>query len=390
MVFVKFICMLNSYVEVVDSWDGWLQLEPYWNTLVESSQYPSIYSSFEFLTIAWKHYHSKKSRPLILLIKDSNSHALIGIAPFRIETFRWFNMSLQACEYLVTNDVDKPYIIPLKGEDERCWLAVGKYMVNNASSWDLVELMEIRDGLAYKSFQSCFNLPRFHSKVAEDSSGLLIDLTESWDVFYRGHKKFRKKLRVLEGKLNDGFTFEYTKDEAEAQQALERYIELEANSWKHGKIGVSRDEKHLGFYRELIPLLAAKGQVHFGFLASGNNTLSGEIAYSFADQVYFCHGTFDQKYAEFSPGKVSTGLFIGELTGKEFTQGDFLCGFANYMNPWSTGLVKTSSLFIYKISPKILYVFSILALFKILRPIKNSLLRMKKWLVERKGTLREG
>lgn len=376
--------MKDTYVESINSWEGWMALETQWNELVVSSSFPSIYSSFDFLTLAWKHYHSNKSCPLILLIKDQKTDALIGIAPFRIQSFTWFGISLQACEYLVTNDVDKPYIIPLAGHDDRCWLAVGQFMSENSSVWDIFELMEIRDGLATtKVLQSCFKLPKFHHKSEEDGTGPLIDLTQSWDEFYQGHKKFRKKLRTLEKKLPDGFSFEYINDEARVEASLERYIELEGRSWKRGKIGVSKDEKHLAFYRDLIPTLAGKNQIHFGFLSSGQATISGEMAYSFNDQVYFCHGTFDQDFSEFSPGKVSTGLLIGELTGKQFIQGDFLCGFAGYMSPWSSSHLETNSLFVYRITPKMLYIFSILAMLKVLRPIKQWFIAMKKKMIDK-------
>jgi hypothetical protein len=376
--------MKDTYVESINSWEGWMALETQWNELVVSSSFPSIYSSFNFLTLAWKHYHSKKSCPLILLIKDRETDAIIGIAPFRIQSFTWFGISLQACEYLVTNDVDKPYIIPLAGQDDRCWFAIGQFMSENSSVWDIFELMEIRDGLTTaKVLQSCFKLPKFHNKFEEDGTGPLIDLTQSWEEFYQGHKKFRKKLRTLEKKLPDGFSFEYINDESRVEASLERYIELEGRSWKRGKIGVSKDEKHLAFYRDLIPTLAEKGQIHFGFLSSGQATISGEMAYSFNDQVYFCHGTFDQNFSEFSPGKVSTGLLIGELTGKQFIQGDFLCGFAGYMSPWSSSHLKTNSLFVYKITPKMLYIFSILATLKVLRPIKQWFIAKKKKMIDK-------
>lgn len=376
--------MKDTYIESIHSWEGWMALETQWNELLVSSNFPSIYSSFDFLTLAWKHYHSQKSCPLILLIKDKKTNSLIGIAPFRIQTFTWFGISLQACEYLVTNDVDKPCIISLEGEDDRCWQAVGQFMSESSSDWDIFELMEIRNELnTTKVLSGYFKLPQYHSKTEDDGSGPLIDLTQSWQDFYQGHKKFRKKLRTLEKKLPEGYSFEYVNDEEKLEASLERYIELEGKSWKRGKIGVSKDEKHLAFYRDLIPTLARKGQVHFGFLMSGQATISGEMAYSFNDQVYFCHGTFDQDFSEFSPGKVSTGLLIGELTGKQFIQGDFLCGFAGYMNPWASSQLGTHALFVYKITPKMLYVFSILATFKVLRPIKQWFVSMKKKMIEK-------
>jgi hypothetical protein len=374
--------MKDTYVESINSLEAWIAFETQWNELVISSSFPSIYSNFDFLTLAWEHYHSEKSCPLILIVRDTKTDTLIGIAPFRIQNFIWFGMSLQACEYLVTNDVDKPYIISLDGYDDRCWLAVGQYMSENSSVWDIFELMEVRDGLnTTKVLDTCFKSPKFHTKSIADGAGPLIDLTQSWQDFYQGHKKFRKKLRTLEKKLQEGFSFEYVNDEAKAQSSLERYIELEGRSWKCGKIGVSRDERHLAFYRDLIPALAKKGQVHFGFLMSGNVTISGEIAYSFNDQVYFSHGAFDQDFSEFSPGIVSTGLLIGELTGKEFVQGDFLCGFAGYMNPWSSSLLKTHSFSVYKITPKMLYIFFVLATFKLFRPIKKWLMSLKNRLI---------
>ncbi len=103
--------MANLYVDVISDWHDWLALEPIWNSLVAKSKHPSIYSSFEFLTLSWKHFHSKNSNIHIILIKDRLTQEIIGIAPFRIQAFTWFRVNFNACEYITTAEVDKPTII---------------------------------------------------------------------------------------------------------------------------------------------------------------------------------------------------------------------------------------------------------------------------------------
>jgi CelD/BcsL family acetyltransferase involved in cellulose biosynthesis len=63
--------------------------------------------------------------------------------------------------------------------------------------------------------------------------------------------------------------------------------------------------------------------------------VAGEITYRFKDRLFFAQAAYNPKFAELSPGIVFAGLVIKDFSGKNYTIGDNLCGYADYLNPWA-------------------------------------------------------
>jgi len=82
--------------------------------------------------------------------------------------------------------------------------------------------------------------------------------------------------------------------------------------------------------------------------------------------VYFSDGCYDQAYNKYSPGMVSTSFFIKHFYGNIYKKGDFLCGYAGYLDGWSDSLVKTHRIDVYNKGLKVRVIFGVRILRKIL------------------------
>jgi hypothetical protein len=148
-------------------------------------------------------------------------------------------------------------------------------------------------------------------------------------------------------------------------------MNTEMAGWK-ANLGVSEKQNRL-IYANLLPKLAEKNQAYFGILYDGDRVVSIELSYVYLNTVYFAHGTYHPDYAHLSPGSVSTSKFIEYFHGKGYQDGDFLAGFAFYVNSWSERLEPTQDIEIFKVNR----VFFYYAACSLLLKIKKKLLKLK-------------
>jgi hypothetical protein len=148
---------------------------------------------------------------------------------------------------------------------------------------------------------------------------------------------------------------------------LDSYLEIERNSWKFGSQGISKNNEVKNFYTALANRLPEK-QFYIGILSLDGKPVSGEIAYTQTDTGYFCHGWYESYYKTYSPGMVSTSLFIQFfMDSNTFSKGDFLCGYAGYLDAWSDNICHTQRVDIYR-SSLVTYAFFFLRFIRKLTP----------------------
>ena len=119
----------------------------------------------------------------------------------------------------------------------------------------------------------------------------------------------------------------------------------------------------------MLPRLAKNDQVVFGILYDGKVPVSVELSYIYRDTVYFAHGTYNPEYRKLSPGSVSTSKFIEYFCDKNYKDGDFLAGFAHYINDWAGTLLSTKDTVVYKLNG----IFFYYAVCRIRQRIKGKL-----------------
>jgi len=344
---------IRMNVKLVQSRQGWDDLREQWDMLLAESVFPSIFLSFDYLAKAYAVFHAGNSEPFILTLKNDEG-VLLGIAPFRRSFRRQGGVSQAVLEYLVTWEIDKPYVIARNGWEIAIWQAIFSFLDANPAEWDILELVEMPDFLQGTSaVQQLFQAPGYRCRVSAGPDGPCIDLTQTWDQFLGDHKKYRMALNRLNRLCPDWEVDTYNKRSA-IGEGLERYIALERLSWKHGKVGLERNSLHLEFYREVIPALAQKGCAAIYILVNGEGRqMAGIICFSFEQTLYAFHTAYDPVFSQYSPGKLLMGLVLKEYMGnKTLKSADLLCGFADYYKPWAVRIITTTNLQVFRMSPR--------------------------------------
>jgi CelD/BcsL family acetyltransferase involved in cellulose biosynthesis len=323
-----------------------------WDALLEDSVFPSIFLSFDYLTKAYAVFHSDTSEPFILTVRDGEG-LLIGIAPLRRSSRRQWGINQAVLEYLVTWEIDKPYILAKDGWENRVWDAIFAYLDENPAEWDLLELTEMPDHLAgTPRVMQLFHTPAYQCRAETGPDGPYIDLTQTWEQFLHNHRKYRIALNRFNQLGRDYEVITYN-DSTTIPVGLAHYTALERLSWKNGKTGLQKNPQHFEFYQHIAYALAAKRRAAIHVLVSGEGQqIAAILCWFFANTLYVHHTTYDPELSKYSPGKLLMGLVLKEYMGDQTLRtADLMCGFAHYYKPWADQLVTTTNVSIYRLSP---------------------------------------
>ncbi len=339
--------------ELLHEWSNVEPLRVEWDELLERSPYTTIYSTYDFCYCGWMHFHEDESSPFVITIRDQGK--LVAVFPLRQETSYVHSIEYELILPLHTTEADKPYPLIAEGYERSSWLAFAQCLKENPDDWDILYWPEIPDLLeGVEELEEAFQGQKPYCVESEnDAFGPILDLEQTWDEFKSKHRKMRKAITRINNKLEGGVHFVVYRTEEEIARAVDVYADIEHKGWKAGRIGVARNETARDFYRELATVLAKNDEIRIGVLYHGEIPISAEIAYTCGDRVFFSHGTYDPAYKDVSPGKISTGYFIKEFLDDEFSYGDFLAGFSQYLSPWSDDFMTTTEVYVYNRRPAV-------------------------------------
>lgn len=348
-----------------------------WEALLQRSSRPTIYSTFDYIETSCRHFKNKENIKF-LFFRSEKDDQLLAIFPISIWEDLVYDVPIRTIEHGITTsftDVDKPYPIIDRDHEALCWKRFRNYFAHEYHHWEVIIYDELFLGSYLNTaLRKLFPSPAYYTKKTPGPESPIVALNGNWDAFEKKHPNMRKKSRRLENKIGEGFSYVVTSDPTDVERCLNEYIATEQAGWKANE-GVSQ-ENNQKFYHDLLPKLAAKGQLFFGMMYDGDQVISAEISYTYLDRVYFALGTYHPDYKKLSPGAVSTSRFIQYFYDKGYTEGDFLAGFAHYVNPWSSRREKTVDVVIRRMGAKNGYLALRHLLTKTKRKIK-PLLKLK-------------
>ncbi len=336
---------MGKHVERLGFGSGLHELQDEWNELLLRSSRPTIYSTFDYVCTSYRHF-KKDEEVFFLLFRDGPAGRLLAIFPLSIWNETCQGVAVRTVKHGITTkytDVDKPYPIIDRDREEACWTWFRDYFHREFREWEIIQYDELMlDSYLNQDLGGLFRRPAFWVKAKPGPDSPIVRLDGDGEAFWATHPNMRAKNRRMEKQIGNGFSYVVTNDPDDVDRCLSEYAATEQAGWKAGT-GITR-EHGLQFYQDLLPRLADKGQLYFGTMYDGDTVISTEISYVFMKRVYFAFGTYNPEYSKLSPGTVSTARFIGFFFGKGYEEGDFLAGFAHYVNPWTSHIEKTTNI----------------------------------------------
>ena len=325
----------------------WDRLRDGWDRLVGAMPEASAFLAFDFLRTWWNHFGLSRQLLIVSLYRQGR---LVGVAPMMICPKRILGVYRWRLEMIGDAALMERPTLVLDETDPQAEELLWRCVLATEGRWSAVFLREQTAELEDHPFVAALDHRRYRTGQSDIREAPHVTIDRPWDDYFAARsrtlrKSYRRKLRQLEkaGEVR----FEGYRHREDVDDALRRYLDVEARSWKAAaQMGVAGKSARLSFYRELVRRLGTSG-MHFRFLYLDERPIAATFGVFRAGRfasVEVCH---DQAYDRYSPGFVLTGMELRECheTG-EYVDYDFLCGTHDNKTPWSKAMYRSRDLYI--------------------------------------------
>lgn len=313
-----------------------------WNELVLSMQLPSVFCTWEWMTLWWKHFgHSY--RPLLLLI--FKGEVLVGILPLALRTMiiedgvtpgraltLWGSIDLHS---------DHLDIIAGVEDAENCLDAALRFLGRDFRGWDVLHLSHVSEescifrtiragkGPLKADFQNVSVSP--YIAIAADHGFEIDNYLKSLGRKRRQHT--RREMKNLYEKDKVAYM---RSDPADDPACVEVLFELhESRSRAKGQETTFSGKKLMDFHAETARIFGQQGWLRLRFLKNGDAPLAAMYCFSFAGRWLFYQSGLDPKWRTKSAGSVLLYSAIEEAFKEHADEFDFLRGSEAYKDTWT-------------------------------------------------------
>lgn len=299
---------------------------PQWQALARTdTTHCSLFATYDYVLLAWRHLHTADDRLFVIVVSDGT--APVGVVPLAICPSRRWGMKVRVMRFIAQQEGDRPGIVSA-GEPASIWLAAFEALLAHRAHWDLLQLAELDQDDWPVTNLGGFGRGIF-GRVEADTSVASIDLRSAWADYLASRsrntrKNYRRKLAQLD-RRHPEWRIETATEPAAVERALNRYIAIEQQSWKASSpVGVAKDARHASFYRDLLGLLATRGEARISILTSGSTDMAGSIQMIWRDTVLDRHIAHARQYDADSVGSVLGAEVIRQHFGSGRTTLDLM------------------------------------------------------------------
>lgn len=330
-------CAQSAYTARLASPEEFHRSRDAWNTLVLAMHYPTVFSSWEWVTTWWRVFGSTRI-PQLLLVHQGD--CLKGILPLFSE-HKWFRrnwMSGNVLGYAGSTDVypDPLDIICAPNDVAQCMKAVSAYLADGSIRWDVLRLTYLaEDGNLMqwvKAQEICS-----HVAIQEASTSPYIPISGTYDNYLSTlSSNERQKIRNRKRKFLErggGAYVEFRHDDY--QSALVTLFELHDRRASQKKIRSSFTGPSIErFHRELLGCLSPE-QIWMRGLRLGNKNIAVFYGFYLSGRVFYYQLGYDPECSSMSPGIVLLQETIREAFDRGLTEYSFLQGGEGFKYHWT-------------------------------------------------------
>lgn len=317
-------------------------LKERWNELVLSMQLPSIFCTWEWMTLWWKHFGHSYS-PLLLLI--SKGEVLVGILPLALRTMIIEDGVIPARTLTLWGNIDLHSdhldVIAAQEEADNCLDAALHFLRNDFHGWDVFYLSHISE-------ESCiFRVIRgdggsrkadFQNVSVAPYIAITADYGFETDSYLKslGRNK-RHDIKRRTKNLYEKDMVAYTcSDLADDPNGIETLFSLhESRSKAKGQKTTFRGKRLMSFHTEIARMFVPLGWLRLRFLKNGNVPLAAIYCFSFASRWFAYQSGLDPNWETKGVGAVLLYNAIEEAFKEHANEFDFLRGGEAYKDAWT-------------------------------------------------------
>ncbi len=315
---------------------GLMRLEDEWRRLARSSPLATVFQTWEWNAVWWRHYGGKLRRRLrIWCFRSAQDGSLVGLAPLCVSL--WYGTPLRRLSFLGTGTSD--YLDALAAPGWEDTVAQALYAQLGARrGWDVADFQQLREGglLAER-------LPNPDAKLAWHDAFLeacpFLKLSPDWDA---QRQQFGKKTRSNIGYYDRALQKVYQVDVGVVSPAgdldgeMTRLFDLHQRRWNQRWMpGVFGSRQTRRFHREAARALLGQNALRLYSLKLDGETQASLYCFAFGDRTCYYQGGFEPTLSKWSLGTVLTARVLQDAIAEGRTTFDFLRGDEPYKAKWT-------------------------------------------------------
>ena len=339
--------MLADTVQVITEFRAFLEMEAYWNRLVDAAGIDHPFVRHEWIRTWWECF-GKGDELRILIVREQG--APVGIVPLMLCRRRLLGAPVRQLQFIW--NIHAPRSGMIVGRDAAAVCRAALAHIGRQRDWDVLVLPRLAErshGLVELPLLANEQGMRTGLKREEESPYLPI--TTSWDAYWNSlDAKHRSNLRNREKRLCKAgkLALEVVSSVDDLDGALEDGFRLEAAAWK-GAAGsaITSSEQTRRFYADLARRSAALGTLRLCFLNLNGQRIAVRYALETGNKLYVLKSGYDPSYATCSPSNVLLEFMLKDAFRRGVGEVDFVGTAESWKRLWTPNLRPHHALYVF-------------------------------------------
>ncbi len=324
-------------VDLITTTREFKALRPGWEALLELAPRASIFMTWEWQYLWWKHYGHDGSLRLLVAFEGDR---MVGILPMHLRAtrlLRW--IPLRVLQPVGSGgDTSPDYLEPLLEG------SVGKVasasmigcVFERVPGWDQLLLSDLYPDSDFKSaLENVCGQRGLLYRTDVSARIRYIALPGSWDEFIGSLSRDRRQAMRYNRRRFEampGACFRIVSENGPAlDAAIDRLVELHKMRWiERGVRHAFSSAQYCGFHRELMHELQGKGLLRLICLELESRVIAMLYCFRFRDSWLYFQAGFDPAHGKLSPGLVLLGYAIERAISEGCHEFDMLRGEHEY------------------------------------------------------------
>jgi CelD/BcsL family acetyltransferase involved in cellulose biosynthesis len=319
-------------LEVITDTAGLVRIGPAWQALAELCSTATVFQTYEWNAVWWRHFGRVVGRRLYLLVwREDGDEQIVGLAP--LMSGWWHGLPLRRFSFLGAGAADYHDILALPGKEQA--VADAFYAALRGKVLDISQLCEHGLLRAHLPPQAAAS----NVRDADQEACPYLPLAEDWETVLRGFgKKTRSNIGYYERGIRKVFEVEIGQvtEPDRLDEEMSRLFALHQRRWNQRWLpGVFGSRKVQAFHRDLARTLLDAGTLRLFTLKLDGETQAALYCFASGDRMCYYQAGFEPTYAKWSLGTVLTAHAIQTAVSEGRAVFDFLRGDEPYKAKWT-------------------------------------------------------
>ena len=319
-------------IEALTDLDSLHRLEPVWNPLLERSDAPAVFLTYDWLTTWWQCFGADADM-LVLVVRAGDEP--VALAPLMLNrqtrriSFAANALSMRA-NFILTSD------------PQESLRAIFAYLSSGLNWHDMVFNYIPADSVTAALSPTACRANNLRPGYLPSLISPYTALTgRSWDDYVKTFdRKFRKNLLYYERRFYEGESGRAViyRSSSDLDQALAACREVALASWQHENgTSIASSPEVWAFYSRLAQIAAERGWLRIGVLWAGGRPAAFEYNLVYRATTYSLKTGYHADFRHCSPGHVLTGFMIRTAMSDGCAEYDMVGMNEDYKMKWATG-----------------------------------------------------